>query len=61
MMKKHTKIDPSEYMVDGWDQQSYPNYRRGSLHNKVGMTIMWTYYALFVGMVVRLIVVLNSN
>jgi len=60
-MKKHTKIDPSEYMMDGWDRQSYPSYRRGSLHNKVGMTIMWTYYALFVGMVVRLIVVLNSN
>ena len=38
------KIDPSEYMIDGWDQQSYPSYRRGSLHNKVGMTIMWTYY-----------------
>ena len=41
------KIDPSEYMVDGWDQQGYPSYRRGSLHNKVGMTIMWTYYVLF--------------
>ena len=61
MMKKHRKIDPSEYMVDGWDRQGTPSYRRGSLHNKVVMTIMWTYYALFVGMVVRLIVVLNSN
>ena len=60
-MKKHRKIDPSEYMVDGWDRQVTPSYRRGSLHNKVGMTIMWTYYALFVGMVVRLVLVLNSN
>ena len=60
-MKKHRKIDPSEYMVDGWDSQGTPSYRRGSLHNKVGMTIMWTYYALFVGMVVRLVLVLNSN
>ena len=34
-------------------------YRRGSLHNKVGMTIMWTYYVFFIGMVIRLIVVLN--
>ena len=55
------KIDPSEYMIDGWDQQSAPSYRSGSLHNKIGMTVMWTYYALFVGMVIRLIVVLNSN
>ena len=61
MMKKHRKIDPSEYMVDGWDRQGTPSYRRGSLHNKVGMTIMWTYYALFFGMVVRLVLVLNSN
>ena len=61
MMKNLRKIDPSEYMVDGWDRQGTPSYRRGSLHNKVGMTIMWTYYALFVGMVVRLILVLNSN
>ena len=61
MMKKHRKIDPSEYMIDGWDRQGTPSYRRGSLHNKVGMTIMWTYYALFVGIVVRLVLVLNSN
>ena len=55
------KIDPSEYMIDGWDKQSYPSYLRGSLHNKVGMTIMWTYYILFVFMVVRLIWVLNTR
>ena len=55
------KIDPSEYMIDGWDQQSYPSYRRGSLHNKIGMTMLWTYYALFAGMVIRLVLILNSN
>ena len=57
------KIDPSEYMQDGWD--SYPGtvnpYKRGSLHNKVGMWIMWTYYVLFTFMVVRLIWVLNTS
>ena len=54
------KIDPSEYMVDGWDQQGYPSHRRGSLHNKVGMWIMWTYYVLFAGMFIRgLIIFLN--
>ena len=41
------RIDPSEYMVDGWDRQGTPTYKRGSLHNKVGMWIMWTYYVIF--------------
>ena len=54
------KIDPSEYMVDGWDRQGTPTYVRGSRHNKIGMTIMWTYYVLFAGMFIRgLIVFLN--
>ena len=59
---KH-KIDPSEYMQDGWDSATgtvHP-YKRGSLHNKVGMWIMWTYYVLFTFMVVRLIWVLNTR
>ncbi len=55
------KIDPSEYMVDGWDRQGTPDYVRGSRHNKIGMTIMWTYYVLFTFMVVRLIWVLNTR
>ena len=56
------KIDPSEYMQDGWNSSPgvvHP-YKRGSLHNKVGMTVMWTYYVLFTGMVIRLIWVLNT-
>ena len=55
------KIDPSEYMVDGWDRQGDVRYVRGSRHNKIGMTIMWTYYALFTFMVVRLIWILNTR
>ena len=57
------KIDPSEYMQDGWDSSpsgAHP-YKRGSLHNKVGMWIMWTYYVLFTGMVIRIIWVLNTR
>ena len=57
------KIDPSEYMVgDSWKYSGPPvhPYKRGSLHNKIGMTIMLTYYVFFVGMAIRLIVVLNS-
>ena len=54
------RIDPSEYMVDGGDRQGTPTYKRGSLHNKVGMWIMWTYYVLFAGMFIRgLIIFLN--
>ena len=56
------QIDPSEYMQKGWDEGPigvHP-YKRGSLHNKVGMWIMWTYYVLFAGMFIRgLIIFLN--
>ena len=55
------KIDPSEYMIDGWDRQGEVQYVRGSRHNKIGMTIMWTYYILFAGMFIRgLILFLNQ-
>tara|TARA_R100000781_G_scaffold61190_1_gene39090 strand:+ start:96 stop:323 length:228 start_codon:yes stop_codon:yes gene_type:complete len=56
------RLTTSDYMVDGWDKcppGAHP-YVRGSLHNKVGMWIMWTYYILFTAMVVRLIWVLNT-
>ena len=49
------KIDPSEYMLPGWDSSPpgpHP-YKRGSLHNKIGMWILWTYYLLFIGMFIR--------
>ena len=55
------RIDPSEYMIDGWDRQGEVQYVRGSRHNKIGMTIMWTYYILFAGMFIRgLILFLNQ-
>ena len=43
-------INPKDYMQDGWDRSpvgSHP-YKRGSRHNKIGMTIMWTYYIISV-------------
>ena len=61
-MKVSKNIPTKEYMVDGWDRcplNVHP-YKRGSRHNKIGMTIMWTYYLLFIGMIIRLIVVLNT-
>ena len=54
------KIDPSEYMIDGWDRQGEVHYVRGSRYNKMMMTGLWIYYALIVGMVIRLVWVLNS-
>jgi len=57
------KIDTKEYMVDGWDRSPHlavHPYVRGSRHNKIGMIIMWSYYILIIGMVTRLIIVLNS-
>jgi len=57
------KIDPNEYMVSGWDSAPFTvhPYKRGSLHNKIGMWILWTYYILFAAMFIRgLIVFLNK-
>ncbi len=56
------RIDPKEYMQDGWDSApgAVHPYVKGSRHNKIGMYIMWTYYVLIIGMVTRLIVVLNQ-
>ena len=56
------QIDTKEYMQDGWDSGPtgcHP-YKRGSLHNKIGMWIMWTYYVTIIFMVIRLIAVLNQ-
>ena len=56
------EIPTKEYMQDGWDSGPtgcHP-YKRGSRHNKIGMIIMWSYYILIIGMVTRLIIVLNS-
>ena len=56
------RIHEDEYMSsDIWKYNvDEPEYKRGSRHNKIGMTIMWSYYIIFVAMVVRLIWVLNT-
>ena len=54
------RIDPSEYMIDGWDRQVEVRYVRGSRYNKIMMTMAWVYYVFIIGMVTRLIWVLNS-
>ena len=57
------KLDTKDYMVDGWDRSPHlavHPYKRGSRHNRIGMWVMWSYYILIVGMVCRLIWVLNT-
>ena len=54
------KIDPSEYMAPGWDSSPpgvHP-YKRGSLHNKIGMWIMWIFYGIILIQVIHAMIVL---
>ncbi len=56
-------IPTKDYMVDGWDRSPHlavHPYKRGSRHNRIGMWIMWSYYILIVGIICRLIWVLNT-
>ncbi len=55
-------IKTKDYMVDGWDRSPHlavHPYKRGSRHNKIGMWIMWSYYILITGIIIRLILVLT--
>ena len=54
------KIDPSEYMQKGWDNTpSGPHpYVRGSLHNKIGMWIMWIFYGIVIVQLIHAFIVL---
>jgi len=60
--KPKKRITTDDYMQAGWNDcpSGCHPYKRGSRHNKIGMWIMWTYYVLIVGMVIRLIWVLNT-
>jgi len=56
------QLKTTDYMVDGWDRSPHlavHPYKRGSRHNQIGMSIMWSYYILITGMVIRLIILLN--
>ena len=47
-------------MQDGWDRGptgSHP-YKRGSLHNKIGMWIMWIFYGIVIIQVLHVITVI---
>ena len=54
------EIPTKQYMVDGWDRGPigcHP-YKRGSLHNKIGMWIMWIFYGIVIVQVLHVITVI---
>ena len=54
------QIDTKEYMQDGWDSGPtgcHP-YKRGSRHNKIGMTIMWAFYGIVTIQILHVVTVI---
>ena len=54
-------IPTKEYMVDGWDRSPHlavHPYKRGSRHNKIGMTIMWAFYIIVTIQVLHVITII---
>jgi len=54
------EIPTKDYMQDGWDSGPigcHP-YKRGSLHNKIGMWIMWIFYGIVIIQVLHVITVI---
>ena len=47
-------------MQDGWDRgpSGCHPYKRGSLHNKIGMWIMWIFYGIVIVQVLHVITVI---
>ena len=54
------KIPLDDYMSsDIWKKNiSPPEYKRGSRHNKIGMTIMWIFYGIVIVQVLHVISVI---
>ena len=53
--------DTKDYMVDGWDRSPHlavHPYKRGSRHNKIGMTIMWVFYIIVTIQVLHVITII---
>ena len=54
------QFDTKEYMQDGWDSGPtgcHP-YKRGSRHNKIGMTIMWLFYGIVTIQILHVVTVI---
>ena len=60
-MNMSKNIPTKEYMVDGWDRSPHlavHPYKRGSRHNKIGMTIMWAFYIIVTIQVLHVITII---
>ena len=59
-MKMSKKIPLDDYMSsDIWKKNiSPPEYKRGSRHNKIGMTIMWVFYIIVTIQVLHVITII---
>ena len=54
------QISTKDYMQSGWDSGPigcHP-YKRGSRHNKIGMTIMWAFYGIVTIQVLHVITII---
>jgi len=54
------QLDTKDYMQDGWDSGPigcHP-YKRGSRHNKIGMTIMWLFYGIVTIQILHVVTVI---
>ena len=54
------EIPTKDYMQDGWDSGPtgcHP-YKRGSRHNKIGMTIMWAFYGIVIIQILHVVTVI---
>jgi len=54
------QLDTKDYMQDGWDSGPigcHP-YKRGSRHNKIGMTIMWAFYGIVTIQILHVVTVI---
>ena len=54
------RIHEDEYMSsDIWKYNvDEPEYKRGSLHNKIGMIIMWSFYGIVIAQLIHVITVI---
>ena len=54
------QLATKEYMQDGWDSGRIGchTYKRGSMHNKIGMTIMWAFYGIVIIQILHVVTVI---
>ena len=57
------ELKTSDYMIDGWDRGPigcHP-YKRGSRHNKLGMSLTWLFYIVVSYRIIYIFYVLTTK